>query len=45
MKFSRVIYIGGAPLVGKTTVARIIAERLGYNCISTDACTELLGGR
>lgn len=31
-----VIFLGGAPMVGKTTVARIIAQRLGYMCISTD---------
>jgi len=36
MKYPRVIYIGGGPLVGKSTVARIIAWRLGYACISTD---------
>ena len=36
MEFSRVIFIGGAPMIGKTTVAREIACRLQYDCISTD---------
>ena len=36
MKYSKVIYLGGAPMTGKTTIARIIASHLGYSCISTD---------
>jgi 2-phosphoglycerate kinase len=32
----KVILIGGAPLVGKTTVARKLAARLEYSCLSTD---------
>ena len=36
MKYPKVLYIGGAPMVGKTTIARIIACRLQYDCISTD---------
>jgi|GEM_PF-482397 len=36
MKYPKVIFIGGAPMVGKTTVARIIACRLRRDCISTD---------
>jgi 2-phosphoglycerate kinase len=35
-KYSRVVFLGGAPMVGKTTVARLIAHRLDYDCISTD---------
>jgi len=36
MKYTKVIFIGGAPMVGKTTIARIIASRLQYSYISTD---------
>ncbi len=36
MKYPKVIFLGGAPMVGKTTVARIIASRLQYGCISSD---------
>lgn len=36
MKYPKVIFLGGAPMVGKTTIARIIACRLQYDCISTD---------
>lgn len=36
MKFPKVIYIGGPPMVGKTMVARILASRLQYGCVSTD---------
>jgi 2-phosphoglycerate kinase len=36
MKYSRVIFLGGAPMIGKTTIARVIACRLQYDCISTD---------
>jgi 2-phosphoglycerate kinase len=36
MKKSPVILIGGAPLTGKSTVARLLAARLEYACISTD---------
>lgn len=32
----RVILIGGAPLVGKSTAARKLAARLEYGCLSTD---------
>lgn len=32
----KVIIIGGPPMVGKSTVARKIASRLEYGCISTD---------
>jgi hypothetical protein len=31
-----VIYLGGAPMLGKSTAARILACRLGYSGISTD---------
>jgi 2-phosphoglycerate kinase len=33
---SKVIYIGGAPMLGKTTAARLLACRLGYSSISAD---------
>lgn len=36
MQYPKVIFLGGAPMVGKTTIARIIACRLQYDCISTD---------
>jgi len=36
MRRPKVIYIGGPPMVGKTTVARILASRLQYGCVSTD---------
>jgi len=36
MTAARVILIGGAPLVGKTTIAIRLAARLGYACLSTD---------
>jgi 2-phosphoglycerate kinase len=36
MEYSRVIFIGGTPMIGKTTIAREIACRLQYDCISTD---------
>ena len=34
--YPKVILIGGAPLSGKTTVARKLAAKLGYACLSTD---------
>jgi 2-phosphoglycerate kinase len=36
MRYPKVIFLGGAPMLGKTTVARILACRLGYSSISTD---------
>ena len=36
LRYPRVIYLGGAPMLGKTTVARLLACRLGYCMISTD---------
>lgn len=42
MKYPKVIYIGGAPMVGKTTIARTIATQLDYSYISTDdICTAI----
>ncbi|WP_163513518.1 hypothetical protein [Fodinicola acaciae] len=35
-EFPRVIAIGGAPRSGKSTVARLVAARLGYDHIGTD---------
>jgi 2-phosphoglycerate kinase len=32
----KVILIGGAPMTGKSTVARMLAGQLNYGCISTD---------
>lgn len=36
MADAKVILIGGAPMTGKSTVARLLAGRLGYGVISTD---------
>ncbi|MBN1579780.1 MAG: hypothetical protein JXA89_03695 [Anaerolineae bacterium] len=36
MRYPKVIYLGGAPMLGKTTAARILACRLGYSSVSTD---------
>ena len=36
MRYPKVIYLGGAPMIGKTTVARLLACRLRYSSISTD---------
>lgn len=32
----RVVLIGGTSHVGKSTVAQVVAERLGFECLSTD---------
>ncbi|HTV47188.1 MAG TPA: hypothetical protein VMG59_01960 [Phycisphaerae bacterium] len=42
MSLPKVILIGGAPLTGKTTVAILLATRLGYACISTDDISAAL---
>src|SRR6266404_2808259 len=42
MSYPRVILIGGAPMSGKTTVARLLAAKLGYGCISTDDLGEAI---
>ena len=36
MSVPKVIVIGGPPMVGKSSAARVIASRLGYGCVSTD---------
>lgn len=36
MAAAKVILIGGAPMTGKSTVARLVAGQLGYGCLSTD---------
>lgn len=38
-----VIFIGGTPFSGKSTVARMITSRLGYGCLSTDDIGKALG--
>jgi 2-phosphoglycerate kinase len=43
MGYPRVIYLGGAPMLGKTTAARILACRLGYSSISTDDIGVAIG--
>ena len=43
MRYLRVIYLGGAPMLGKTTAARILACRLGYSSISTDDIGVAIG--
>jgi hypothetical protein len=36
MRYPKVVYLGGVPMIGKTTVAHVLACRLGYGTISTD---------
>lgn len=36
MRDVRVVLIGGTSNVGKSTVAQVVAERLGFECLSTD---------
>lgn len=43
MRYPKVIYLGGAPMLGKTTAARILACRLGYSSISTDDIAVAIG--
>jgi hypothetical protein len=43
MRYPKVIYLGGAPMLGKTTSARILACRLGYSSISTDDIGVAIG--
>jgi 2-phosphoglycerate kinase len=43
MRYPRVIYLGGAPMLGKTTAARLLACRLGYSSISTDDIGVAIG--
>src|SRR5262245_62040319 len=42
MSYPRVILMGGAPMSGKTTVARLLAAQLGYSCLSTDDLGEAM---
>ena len=42
MSYPRVILIGGAPMSGKTTVAHMLATKLGYGCLSTDDLGEAI---
>ncbi|MFJ9306055.1 hypothetical protein [Streptomyces cyaneofuscatus] len=37
MRDVRVVLIGGTSNVGKSTVAHVVAEKLGFECLSTDA--------
>jgi len=36
LEYPKLILIGGAPCIGKTTVSRLVASRLNYACLSTD---------
>jgi len=38
----KVILIGGAPMTGKSSIARIIASQLKYGCLSTDDLGEAI---
>lgn len=40
---SKVILIGGAPMVGKSTIARKLAAQLEYGCLSTDDLGQAIG--
>ena len=40
MNYPRVLLIGGAPMSGKTSVARLLASKLNYCCLSTDDLGE-----
>lgn len=42
MSYPRVILIGGAPMLGKTTVARRIAATTGHGCLSLDDLGEAI---
>jgi 2-phosphoglycerate kinase len=43
MKIPKVVLIGGAPCVGKSAVARCLAARYQYGCISTDDIGTAIG--
>lgn len=43
MATAQVILIGGAPLVGKSTLARLLAAQLAYGCLSTDDLGQAIG--
>ena len=43
MRYPKVVYLGGAPMLGKTTAARILACRLGYSSVSTDDIGVAIG--
>jgi len=43
MTIPRVVLIGGPPYVGKSAVARCIAARYEYGCISTDDIAKAVG--
>ena len=36
------IFLIGMPGAGKTTIAHLLAHRLGWTCIDTDACVECM---
>ena len=43
MSIPKVVLIGGPPFVGKSSVARCLAARYQYGCISTDDIGKALG--
>ena len=43
MRYPKVIFLGGAPMLGKTTVARILACRLHYSSVSADDIAIAIG--
>jgi 2-phosphoglycerate kinase len=43
MRYPKVIYLGGAPMLGKSTAARILACRLGYSSLSADDIAVAVG--
>ncbi len=43
MKAQRVFLLGGTPMTGKSTLARKLAARLEYGCLSTDDLGQAIG--
>jgi len=43
MTTTRLIVVSGAPATGKTTVAEVVADRLGFPLLSLDTVKETLG--
>jgi 2-phosphoglycerate kinase len=44
MEKRQIILIGGAPTVGKTSIAKLLSKHLGIPWISTDMIREIMRG-